>query len=1544
MVDVFGKVKKAVAVKRATSDSTSSKAAKASSSVSDSRSSSQKIGSGQTSSTSRVSGVSTTSSSSSRRSSGSGGSSSSSRSRAKAAAEAQAKAKAAAEAEAQARTEAKARDLANANKKLAEKKAAKEKLAKQKEAQRVAEKRAFRQLELRKARERLAKKPISQAREIAKKVQETGQITREQASKFEQLGFDKRQLSQIAVEKININKNEILYDKELKRIEQGGKLDHRKLHDLGLDYDAITVLAEEATTIKDVKEFGRIGRDLFNQSLNETLKKLEDPTIRLDTASSKNLFKIQVNRELEKSGERQLNSNAPLKDFEKKYKERILPKLKANIISPKKDVEKVQREFLQKVKDDTNKKAIKNFLGLRLNSKDKILRDKYALALSKVQKGQKLTTEDKNILDKGFTRFAVIDGKKNREFLKGVIVDFGIKGSIKAAKDFVKLAEFLAVSLADLAEQEGNILDKRLQKDGVKDFDKFLKKRYIQDTGINTIVKGAINGTKTAKEFSNGLVNQFKKDPKGTMIAIGGLIAIASSIAGASSNKIKNKLISKLGNAIRIGGARGAGKAIGEIGFEIYTWYAPAKGLAKSSIKLLKAPKKIISIINSTIRGGIITTKKLNTYIKKYGFESIKGRKKIYALVLKDLGIDLTERELLLLDEKLLLKSIKKITRKPKTLKLDGSSKSIDLFKKLINNKKKIINKELYIEALVFKSGFDEIGKAAKEYRRLLSGQKTSKLKSLLKIKAEKNSILKDIVNKFTNEIQKLDIKRQKNILKGISTKKANIELLSGISNLDGAAKKEYSNLLLRQVNNKQLNRLITNAVNKGKLKNINNLNVIFSNFITKVKGTVSRNKMINNLRNLKSKNFKEIKISLMVDWSNLEDSAKSFYRRELSLLDNKQISRIFKNKFKLDDKIFQKKIELIQKIKELKITPFGFESGLKKSLSDLRGLYKRDLKAKIIKPSRKLFSKKEARQQLSLLGEKISNEKYKTLTQKKINKLLEIKLGLENKKTLIKSKSKLELSRINRKKDLQSQLKTLGVPISDVAIEQKSITDLIKIRNKAVTNYEKLQKKRAIQLLNRDKLFTKSDARKQLKLLGIELSPSEYLKISRTGINNKLMVKLGLAKEFKKLKLKPAKSKARRIIEKGISFKKKSLAKDKDLVVIKKKLKESVKNVNQPVREFIVKGNDIIVKERVRDVTAVKYIDLIKPKIKSKNIQKQVQTVKEIFVKLPDQLIKEKNIIKAKRRINNIKKSLLNKAKIFDNQFKKTTSLEKLKDISIALISISLIAKKINNLNNNFSLSNYNILLNNVGKKQISLKQFNQLFGKASKLIKKSKTKQDVLRKLDNKQKLAQSDLNIIKQDSRVKQAVVQGVKLKEMLKRPQLFKNILKKKPPVKPIVPPLPRLSFESSRLKDKVALFIGKYRERQNPRKPFNKRTNKVVQKTIRIQDTKNRALKRVSDLADTKAIRSIDIKLVGITTTKKKDIGSPKVLNKFRTTRSKLKDRLNLVEKAKHTLDKKTERRELASLKRKKAAKLNKPTKKKAVKKKKTIKRKTKRKL
>ena len=152
---------------------------------------------------------------------------------------------------------------------------------------------------------------------------------------------------------------------------------------------------------------------------------------------------------------------------------------------------------------------------------------------------------------------------------------------------------------------------------------------------------------------------------------------------------------------------------------------------------------------------------------------------------------------------------------------------------------------------------------------------------------------------------------------------------------------------------------------------------------------------------------------------------------------------------------------------------------------------------------------------------------------------------------------------------------------------------------------------------------------------------------------------------------------------------------------------------------------------------------------------------------------------------------------------------------------------------------------------------------------------------------------------------------------------KSRIPKAPPTKtPVVKPpkrilLPRLSFDNKNLKNKVALFIGKYRERQNPRKPFNKRTNKVVVKTLRIKDTKNRALKRVSDLADNKAIRSIDIKLVSITTTKKKDIGTPAVMSKFRTTKSKLKDRLNLVEKSKHTLDKKTERRELASLKKKK---------------------------
>ena len=150
---------------------------------------------------------------------------------------------------------------------------------------------------------------------------------------------------------------------------------------------------------------------------------------------------------------------------------------------------------------------------------------------------------------------------------------------------------------------------------------------------------------------------------------------------------------------------------------------------------------------------------------------------------------------------------------------------------------------------------------------------------------------------------------------------------------------------------------------------------------------------------------------------------------------------------------------------------------------------------------------------------------------------------------------------------------------------------------------------------------------------------------------------------------------------------------------------------------------------------------------------------------------------------------------------------------------------------------------------------------------------------------------------------------------------------KAPRKPLK--LPDLDFDSKKLDNRVVEFVGVYRERKNRAKPASK-SNPVITKRIRLKTTKNRALKRVANLTDKTTVRSLDLKVVGVTDRKVKDIKKPNVLKKFRTKKSKGTPVLKLVEKSKFTIDTRGERRGLSiskALKQKKTKKVRKSTKK-----------------
>lgn len=164
---------------------------------------------------------------------------------------------------------------------------------------------------------------------------------------------------------------------------------------------------------------------------------------------------------------------------------------------------------------------------------------------------------------------------------------------------------------------------------------------------------------------------------------------------------------------------------------------------------------------------------------------------------------------------------------------------------------------------------------------------------------------------------------------------------------------------------------------------------------------------------------------------------------------------------------------------------------------------------------------------------------------------------------------------------------------------------------------------------------------------------------------------------------------------------------------------------------------------------------------------------------------------------------------------------------------------------------------------------------------------------------------------------------KLTTKSKSKAITKTIPKPKTPIKKVggrriittpklrIPPKPKIRFSFNTLKNnQVAKFEGVYRERRNKNLNYNKKSNPIVTKKVRLTTTKNRLLKRLSTKVDNSAVRSMEIKLIGVTNKVKKDISKPKILNKFRVKKGSNTKVLKLVEKSKHTIDTKGEKREL----------------------------------
>jgi len=437
----------------------------------------------------------------------------------------------------------------------------------------------------------LSNDTIKKAQNILNKVSKSGSITPQERKFFINNRLDTKILSQSAISYNFLNK-----------VSRGERVTFNELSSAGLTPNQATEILLKASEEKDVRDLGKLAKDIFNENLKEFNKKLEDPTIVVDSTTQRSAFKIQVNKELERLGEKKLPASASIKEYEKKLKERILPKTQA------KETFKITNELINKIDNNTkykvNKQIISNFIG----KKNKQEKD-YFKALSKVSRGQTLTKEDKRILNSNIV--IKNNDKFGRDLATGFLFDAPKKSIILSynfGKDLSNWAGKLGSFTGDKFGKELGELIRRVRDDKPKDTQTYLESRYFK-TPIKIIFKEYVNGIKTQKQLIDSSIKLFEKNPKGTLNDLAVIMAGAVVIGGAIAINLKVKVTSKIADFIRKKGARGVGELIGYNLIELSDWYSPNKikniknvSNLNKLFKLINIDSKDVKIINSIIK------------------------------------------------------------------------------------------------------------------------------------------------------------------------------------------------------------------------------------------------------------------------------------------------------------------------------------------------------------------------------------------------------------------------------------------------------------------------------------------------------------------------------------------------------------------------------------------------------------------------------------------------------------------------------------------------------------------------------------------------------------------------------------------------------------------------------------------------------------------------------------------------------------------------------------------------------------------------------
>lgn len=1299
-----------------------------------------------------------------------------------------------------------------------------------------------------------------------------------QGTKVPLKGLSDKQLKNIKLSSVKKADQISELKKEINKATSGNKPDTIKLFNLGFTGDQVTSIVAAYGTGEGLKEYEntKLAENVYDALYDEETGK-RNPFIAVDSTTETQAFKLAVNKQLKQAEEsgsadfKPLDYKKDLNSFRKEY-DKLLQKRK-EIFDKIKDTGEVRKDLNL---NQNNYKSLRNKVLTGQSMSPKQMQQYRALQIAA---GEKLERDQLKNLKNGILspvvyslnlkkRFAA--GEKNplyNDLTKVFRFTGGVgKGALKESGDILNsVFGVKGLTINSKGESFDGIVAKGA-RGGLEYFQKLIRETAGTDRKTREIVKDDLTKVwQDSKVGAGNVIDATKAAASNPVLTL--LTASAAINDGVISSRdqfLKNP-DENLGRAL--------------------VWLFPGT--------IIKGATKGVKAVGSTAEKAK-DINQLGRFFKKDNFSKLKAKfagkplqeqeRALTITALKDRGINLRDQDLNLIKTNELKKTLnqltpKKIKKGKKKIKSRKISKSLAK-KRLLNN--------AFEEKFGVKLSDDALNTLTENSLRNLLGAKKPKLlnrlKSLKLFKTNGNIIPR----------KSIKVSKEKALLNTAFEEKFGVKLAP--ETLATLSKNQLNNLL--GTNSKKK---FTNLLDKFKVPRKVKVNEIKPN--KQILNTAFEEKFgvklsDDALDTISEKNLKKL----------TDTKKKSELRNKLAssglYIYNKNIERYNKVKDLVQKSLKQKKRidvpePMIKEALRRRLRNYDVKYSPSKTQSSSVSQLKKDL-AKAIQKKEDIQVDQAVKKLDDLISKQINNKEiFVKLDKNEIKQAIAQDLkskGLANlpKEQVLKTSIPKLQSYYKKPKTLKSTkepVKEVKIPLTE---EKKAVTDLLRKQGIKISNEkaketslkklkDRLEKAKTANLRAKEQEATKKLSKgqliTQLRQLGIKYSSDQAKKLSVEDLRNKLAREKSLIKAAKDVEIQDVKDTVKKInLNEPVSKPaRESLRKNKQASLrVKQQLEQKQKSLLDETDEL---------QDQIKEIT-ISPTDVIKSRIKLKSNSLQ-DNLKDLEGKMRVAL-KNSDLfdVKTSQSFKNALKSIPTIAK----------AVKGIKSINGQPVNYLAVNKsELNEIKSAFpELANKNIV--------ITKQEFENLTDNLPKTDKKSTTKSDVIIISDNKLK------------SKVKE-----------LSKGRLKGKKISDKPPRRPKRTRLPSTNFNSNVYKDRVIRYIAKYRERRDARRPYNKRNNPVVTKTLSILDTRNRALKRVAELADRKTVRSIDIEVADVTSRKKKDIKEPDLLKKFDSKQGS-GPTLKLVEKASAAIDTPGEKRELKRTRRQaKKAKSNKKT-------------------